>query len=370
MQEGTTTRSAEEISLAVARMGGQLEISVSPDTTEIAGDVLSEFGPELVKVLADVAQRPKLPDAEVPRLRADLLRTLSTMKAEPQQLADEKLSALLYPGHPYGRVFPTEAMLTGYSAAKARAFYEANFSAARAHLYVAGQFDAAAMEASIRDAFSGWKRGADPRRTPPAGKSARAIHLIDRPGAVQSVVLLALPVIALGHPDRVALEVTNTLLGGAFSSRITTNIREQKGYTYSPRSYLADRYKTSHWVQSAEITTAVTGPALQEIFAEIDRLQAEPPSQAELSAMQSYMVGTFALRSFSRGSLINLFERVDVQGLPKDYLATYVKRVLAVTPDDVQRMAKKYLDDPRMTLVIAGDRKAIEAQIEPFGAIR
>jgi zinc protease len=370
MEEGTTSRSAEEISLAAARMGGQLDIDVDFDTTEIGGDVLSEFGPEMVKLVADVAQRPTLPEAEVPRLRADLLRALSTAKAQPTVLASEKVMALLYPGHPYGRTFPTPAMLRGYSAEKARAFYDANFGAARAHLYVAGQFDTPAMEAAVRDAFGDWKRGAEPRQTPPVGQSTRAVHLIDRPGAAQSVVIVALPVIELGHPDRIALEVTNTLLGGSASSRIMANIREQKGYTYSPRSDIQDLYRTAHWLQYAEITTDVTGPALKEIFAEIDRLQAEPPSQAELSAIQTYMVGTFALENFSRHYLVNQFERVDLHGLPEDYLTTYVKRVLAVTPEDVQRAAARYLDDPRMTIVIVGDRKAIEDQLKQFGAIR
>ncbi|WP_437742664.1 pitrilysin family protein [Sorangium sp. So ce302] len=370
MEEGTTARSAEEIALAAARMGGQLAVDVGFDTTEIEGDALSECGPELVKLIADVAQRPRLPEADVPRIRADLLRALSIAKSDPAQLAREKLGALLYPGHPYGRLFPEPAMLKGYSAAHARAFHEANFAAARAHLYVAGRFDAAAVEAAIRDAFGSWKRGAEPKRTPPVGRSAREIHVIDRPGAPQSVVRLALPVIERRHPDSIALEVTNTLLGGAFSSRIISNIREQKGYTYSPVSVLVDHRRTAYWVEAAEITTAVTGPALKEIFAEIDRLQAEPPSQEELSSIKRYMAGAFALQMSSRGSLINALEDVDLQGLPDDHLDTYVERVLAVTPEDVRRVAQKYLDDSRMTIVIAGDRAAIEAQIKPFATIR
>jgi zinc protease len=370
LQEGTETRSATEMSLAAARMGGSLDVQVDPERTEIKGEVLSELGPEMVKLIADVVERPKLPDSEVPRLKADLQRTLSVMLSQPRTLADQKLASLLYPGHAYGRYLPTPEMIEGFTTAKVRGFHEAFFGAARSHLYVAGRFDRAAMEASIRAAFSGWKRGAAPAPVLAKPTSARAIHVIDRPAAVQSVVLIALPVIDISHPDAVKLQVANTLLGGYFSSRITSNIREQKGYTYSPYSDVSNRYRTSYWAQSAEVTTSVTGPALKEIFLEIDRLQAEAPAEAELRAVKSYMLGDFVLSNSTRNNIINQLELVDLHGLPKDYLATYVSRVLAVTPEDVRQVTAKYLDDAKMTIVIAGDRKVIVDQIKPFGEIK
>jgi zinc protease len=370
MAEGTETRSATEISRAAAKMGGSLDVEVDPERTEIKGEVLSELGPEMVKLIADVAQHPKLPDAEVARLKADLQRTLSVMMSRPRSLADQKLASMLYPGHAYGRYAPTPEMIEGFTAAKARGFYESLFGAARSHLYVAGRFDRAAMEAAIRAAFSGWKRGSTPTPPPAKPTSTRAVHLIDRPGAVQSVVLIGLPVIDASHPDAIKLRVANTLLGGYFSSRITSNIREQKGYTYSPSSDVADRYRTSTWVQSAEVTTSVTGPALKEIFLEIDRLQAEPPAEAELRAVKSFMLGDFVLANSTRTSIINQLEFVDLHGLPKEYLATYVSRVLAVTPEDVRQMTAKYIDDTKVTIVIAGDRKAIVDQVKPFGEIK
>ena len=151
--------------------------------------------------------------------------------------------------------------------------------------------------------------------------------------------------------------MANTLLGGYFSSRITSNIREQKGYTYSPYSAVTDRYRASYWQQSAEVTTKVTGPALKEIFLEIDRLQAEAPAEAELRAVKSYMLGDFVLTNSTRTNIINELELVDLHGLPKDYLSTYVSRVLAVTPEDVRQVTAKYIDDTKVTIVIAGDRK-------------
>jgi len=369
MAEGTLTQSATDISTAAARMGGSLDITVGPDRTEIAGDVLSEFAPEMTRLIADVARSPKFPEAEVPRLKADMLRQLSIAKSQPQQLALEKFRGLMYPQHAYGRVFPSPEMVQAYTAGDVRSFYDANFGAARSHLYVAGRFDAAAVEAAIRQAFGDWKSGPPAKSSPPTPRTARAVHLVDRPGAVQSTILLGVPVVDPSHPDFVPLGVTNTLLGGYFSSRITSNIREAKGYTYSPSSQVSSRFRDAYWAQAADVTTNVTGPSLKEIFYEIDRLQTEPPSAQELKAVQNYLAGVFVLQNSSRPGIINQLEYVDLHGLPANYLNTYVQGVYAVTPQDVQRMASKYIQDDRATIVIVGDRKVIEEQVKPYGTI-
>jgi zinc protease len=369
IREGTTTKSATDVSLAAAAMGGSLEITVGANTTEIGGDVLSEFGAEMVRLVADVAMNPRLPDSELARLKADLERELAIARAEPQQMAVEKFRGLMYPGHPYGRVFPSAEMIQGFTLADVRSFYDSNFGAARAHLYVAGRFDRQAMETAIREAFGSWKAGKSSTLAAPQPKSARAIHLVDRPGAVQSTILLGMPVPDPSNPDYVPLSVVNTLLGGYFSSRITANIRESKGYTYSPSSQLSTRFRNAYWAQAADVTTNVTGPSLKEIFYEIDRLQTEPPSPAELKAVQNYMAGVFVLQNSSRAGIVNMLEFVDLHGLPADYLKTYVRRVSAVTPQDVARLAQKYIQDDRATIVVVGDRKAIEEQVKPFGDV-
>jgi zinc protease len=369
MREGTTTKTATQISQAAARMGGSLDVDVSVNSTEISGDVLSESGPEMIRLVADVARNPKFPESELPRLKADSLRQLSIAKSQPQQMALEKFRGTLYPGHPYGRIFPTPEMVQGFTLADIRSFYDANFGASRAHLYVAGKFDRAAVEAAIRDAFGGWKAGKPSTLQAPQPKSARAIYLVDRPGAVQSTILLGMPVPDPSNPDYVPLSVVNTLLGGYFSSRITANLREAKGYTYSPSSQLSSRYRDAYWAEAADVTTNVTGPSLKEIFYEIDRLQSEPPSAEELKAAQNYMAGVFVLQNSSRSGIINVLELVDLHGLPADFLKTYVQRVSAVTPQDVQRLTQKYIQDDKATIVVVGDRKVIEEQIKPYGKI-
>jgi predicted Zn-dependent peptidase len=369
MQQGTTTRSAVQIASDAADLGGSVSVSVGVVEMEIEGSALGEFAPRLVALVADVARHPTFPDSELPRLKADRLRQLAIAKSQPQPLAQEKFRAVLYPESPYGRVYPTPAMLQGYTTPQIRAFYDAHVSAARAHLYVVGRFDQAAVERAVRQAFGDWQRGAPPAMHPAAGTSTREIHLIDRPGAVQSTLYIGLPVPDPSSPDYLALEVTDALLGGAFTSRITSNIREQKGYTYSPFSTIASFYRAAYWAEIADVTTNVTGAAIKEIFGEIDRLRNTPPSAEELRGIQNYLAGTFVLQNSSRAGIISQLDFVRLHGLSDDYLTNYVKNVYAVTPATVQQMAQQYLDPNRMTLVVVGDKNVIAAQLAPYGKI-
>ncbi|HET7564277.1 MAG TPA: pitrilysin family protein [Gemmatimonadaceae bacterium] len=369
MQEGTTTKTAQQVNDAVATMGGSLDLNTGADATYIGADVLSESGPALVALIADVARHPRFPASELARLKADRVRQLTIALSQPQNMATARFRAVLYPNHPYGRLYPTQQMLEGYTLEQIRAFYDSSFDAARAHLYVAGRFDSAAMERAIRTAFGGWTAGAPISLPVPHPVDVRSLHVIDRPGAVQSTIYMGLPVIDPSNPDWVAMQVTNALLGGSFASRITENIREQKGYTYSPISIVSTRYRDAYWAEIADVTTNVTGPSLKEIFGEIDRLRSTAPSVDELRGIQNYMSGIFILQNSSRAALVNQLEFVDLHGLGRQYLADYVHRVYAVTPQDVQRITQQDIDPQRMTIVVAGDRSKIDPQLAAYGAI-
>ena len=369
MREGTTTKTGPQISKAAAQMGGQVDIGVGTDTASVSGSSLSEFAPDLVKLVADLAMNPKFPASELERLKGDNLRRLSIAKSNPQQMAVEKFREVIYDKHPYGRIFPTEAQMKGYTLAQAKAFYDANWAASRARLYVAGRFDVAAVEATIRSAFASWKKGAMSHPAPPKPRADRAVYIVDKPGAVQTTLIVGLPTIDASHPDAIALAVTNNVLGGYFSSRMTANLRESKGYTYSPYSQVSNRYRDATWAQNADVTTAVTGASLKEIFYEIDRLQAEAPSDAELDSAKNYMLGTFVLRNSDRAGIIGQLEFINFHGLAEDYLNRYVGRVRAVTPAMVQQMAQKYIDDTKTAIVAVGDKKLIEEQVKPYGPI-
>jgi predicted Zn-dependent peptidase len=369
LKEGTATRSAEQLAQEAARMGGQLVVGVGADQTTVSGDVLSEFGPELTALIADLLQRPLLPASELARMKNDRLRQLTISRTQPGPVANERFRQLLYPNHPYGRVFPTEEMINRYTIEDVQKFYKDNFGAARTNLYVAGRFDAAAMRKAITQAFDGWTSGGAPSENIPKPVAARTINLIDRPGAAQSTIYLGLPVVYPGNPDYIPLQVTNALLGGSFASRITSNIREAKGYTYSPNSSLSTRYRDAYWVQVADVTTAVTGPSLKEIFFEIERLQKEPPTEAELMGIKNYLAGIFVLQNSSRQGVINQLAFVDLHGLDDKYLTTYVQKVMAITPKDIQRVAQTYLLGDKMTLVVVGDKSKVAEQLTPYGQV-
>jgi predicted Zn-dependent peptidase len=369
MLEGTVTRTAQQIAEEAAQYGGAIAFNVGMNESTIGADVLSEFGDEMVGLIADIARHPKFPESELARLKANRVRQITVAKTQQQQLATERFLAALYPNHPYGRMFPPEAQLQGYTVDQIRAFHAANYGARRSHFYVVGRFNAAAMEGAIRQAFGDWAPGTAPSFTAPTPKTARVIHLVDRPGAVQSTIYLGLPVMDPSHPDYVALRVTDALLGGSFGSRITSNIREQKGYTYSPFSTISARLGDAYWAEIADVTTNVTGPSLKEIFFEIDRLQSEPPPAAELESIQKYLAGIFVLQNSSRNGIITQLQFTELHGLGENYLRDLVRKIYAVTPADVQRIAREYLKDDTMTIVIAGDKRVIEEQIKEYGKI-
>ena len=369
LPEGTKTRTAAQIAESAARMGGELHVGVTPDLTDATIDVLSEAGPEAVKLLADVVRNPTFPESDFARRRNDRARQLSIARSQPQQLALEKFLGTVYPANPYGRLFPSPQELQALTADKARAFHQANYAAARTHVYVVGAFDGDRMEQALREAFGDWKRGSEAAARPPSPHAARAVHLVDRPGAVQSTIYLGMPVIDPSNPDYVKLLVTNALLGGSFGSRITSNIREQKGYTYSPFSTVSTRKRDAYWAETADVTTKDTGASLKEIFGEIARLKAEPPSREELAGIQRYVAGSFVLRNSTRAGIASQLRFVDLNGLPDDYLTTYVQRVYAVSPADVQDVAKRYIQDDRAAIVVVGDLKTVREQVAAFGSV-
>lgn len=366
MREGTTKRTAEEIDAAFARMGGRLNIAVGQDTTTISADVLSDHTAEAARLLAEVATSPRLPESELARLKNDRVRNLAISKTQPGLLAGERFAKLLYGEHPYGRTFPTEEMLKGYTIADVRKFYGDNFGAQRTSVYVAGKFNEQAVESAIRSGFGSWTKGPAPLVDVPKPQAIRQLSLVEKPGAVQSTLNIGIPTPDPSQPDYIPLLVTNTLLGGSFISRITQNIRENKGYTYSPNSRISARYRDANWMESADVTTAVTGASLKEIFGEIDRLRQQAPSADELQRIQHYMSGIFVLNNSSRGSLISQLSFVDLHGLGDDYLRTYVQKVNAVTAEEVHRIAQKYIDPARMTIVVVGDKDKIAEQIAPY----
>ncbi len=371
LTEGTTTRSADVIARAAAEMGGSVNAGAGLDQTFVTGRVLSEFTPDLVRLVADVIQNPAFSQDAFERVQRDLVRGAAVGRSQPGTVARAAFSRALYGDHPYAAVvLPDPAQIEAATVADARAFYDAHVGPQRTRIYVVGRFDPAAVESAVRDAFGGWAAGAVAEvPEPPQAVTSRRIVLVDQPGAAQSNVVVGLPTLDPSHPDFVALQVTNALLGGSFGSRITRNIREDKGYTYSPGSGVASRYRTGYWAESAAVVTESTGPALREILYEIDSLATNPPDAAELEGIQNYLAGTFVLQNSSAGGIAAFLAFLDLHGLGRDYLEGYTRRVYAVTPQDVSRITRDYIRGDDLTVVVVGDRSLVEEQLAPFGEV-
>jgi zinc protease len=367
LNEGTDKLTANQLADEAARMGSTLSTSSSYDRTDAGLDVLSEFGPDAVRLLADVVMHPRLPESELDRHKNDTLRQIALGSSRPQTIAAMHFRKILYGDHPYSVVLPSEADVKKIAIQDVKEYVGANFNPKRAHIYVAGKFDLPAVKKAIADSLGTWKAAGTARVAHvPKPNPQRVLEVVERAGAPQSTIMIGLPVATADSPDAIPLSVTNALLGGSFNSRITANIREQKGYTYSPQGAISNRYHDSYWLEQADVTTKFTGASLKEIVAEINRLASEPPSAAELKGIQAYLSGLFILRNSSRGALISQLQSVDALGLGDDYLKTYVAKVNAVTPADLQKMTAQYLKPGSMTIVVVGDKSKITEELAPY----
>ncbi len=364
MEEGSASMDAKAIAERVAGMGGQINVNTGQNQLSVSGSVLSEFGPDLIRILADMIINPAFPASELDRLKNDLKRNLTVQKSVPQSQAQAEFRSIVYPDHSYGRYFPTEAMLDSYTLEQARAFYDRNVGAKRTVVYAVGKFDAQAMQKAIEESFGSWKPGPEVDFPAPDPNTTNKVAMIDRKDAPQTTVIMGLPTIDPSKPDYLPLTIANSLLGGSFGSRITSNIREDKGYTYSPFSTISAGYRSALWYEQADITSEHTGDAIQEIAKEIKRLQSEPPSKEELKGIQNYQAGIFVLQNSTPGGIISQLNFLDFHGLPDSYLTEQVKNIHNVTPEQVQEIAKKYFRYEDMTLVLVGDKKLLEKQMK------
>lgn len=363
MGEGSDGKTASALALEAARMGGDINIGVGLDQTNVTMDVLSETVPDAIGLIAGVLQRPNFPEAEFGRIQQNRLRNISISSTQPGPMAQNAFTKAIYPGHPYARAtLPDAEEFAALTLDDAKAFHAENFGAQRTHLYIVGQFDRRAVRRAINDNFRRWDAGPEALELTPAMPAETTVALIDRPSAVQSTIRLGKRVPAID--ETIDLEAADTILGGYFSSRITRNIREDKGYTYSPNSAISTELNAAYWRQNADITSEATGPALAEIVKEIRGLQDAPPPEAELRGIKNYLNGIFVLQLASRAGVAGRLSFVNLHGLGTDYLENYVSTVEALTSEDVQSAAATHLKIDEMSLVVVGDLASVRSQLE------
>ncbi|MFI5132001.1 MAG: M16 family metallopeptidase [Chitinophagales bacterium] len=364
LREGTLKMNFAELSKKTAMMGGSLNINAGLAQTTISGSVLSEYAPAFIQLISDLVINPAFPASEVERLKSDLKRRLATQKAVPQAIAQEKFFEAMYGDQRYGKTFPTDQMISGYTAETVKEFYDQNFGAKRSVLYVVGSFDESAVKKAIGASLTKWKGGPEVNYPKITAMPVSDTMIIDRKAAPQTTVMIGLPVLTPDNKDYVPMVVTNSMLGGSFGSRITSNIREDKGYTYSPFSSLNNRKGSSIWIEQADVTSEHTVESLLEIEKEVKKLGAIEPSKDELKGIQNYEAGIFVLQNSSPGGIIGQLNFLDLYGLPDSYLDNYVKNIHAVTPAKVTQTANTYIQYDKMAKVMVGDKEGIEKQIK------
>ncbi len=222
---------------------------------------------------------------------------------------------------------------------------------------------------TIEKIFGNWsgKKPVTPANAAPAKPHSRRVYLVHVPGAVQTQVLCGCHSITRKNPDWVKLSLTNSLYGGAFNSRLVMNIREAKGYTYSPRSGVNALQQYGYFSVSAAVRNEVVAASLTEIFYEIDKLRSLPVPNAELADAQNYLSGVFSMGLATQDGLLSQIAVVALNDLPDDYLETYREKVRVLKPADIQFAAQEYFDSANMQIVVVGDRTKIEAQASLFG---
>jgi predicted Zn-dependent peptidase len=365
MKEGTTSRSARQIAEETASIGGAISVRVAADQIILSGESLADGADALVKLLADMALHPRFPDPELARLKKDQLRNVAILKSTPQTMAQQQFLRIVYGDNGYGRAVPDEVALSSVSMSDIKSYYANTFVASNATLYVAGVFGDSCRK-TIELAFAAWRKGSPLSLPSIKARADHTLAVVDRPGASQSTIYVGTPVITPDKNDYIPLQVTDSILGGSFMSRITSNIREQKGYTYSPHSLIDANAQNAVWSERADVTTKFTGASLTEITNEVNQLRQKPPSEKELQGIQNGLAGVFILRNSSRQGIINMLNFVDLHKLPPSYLDTYVSNMYAVKPPEIQAITEKYLDPKKMTVVVVGDQKLIEPQLAPF----
>ena len=372
VQEGTKNRASREIRRQVFGMGGTLSATVSQDFSSLIVRGLSEFAPQLVDLLADVAMNPTLPADEIDILRQQHLQNAMRQKASPQFLSNRQFRRALFGEHPYARTSETEATLKSLDRGNLEEFHRMHYRPNNALLLVVGAVEPDAMMALAEKSFAGWTRAEAPKPSfaaPPAA-SGRQLYFVQRPNSVQSSISLGNLAIKRSDPRWYELTLANTIYGGAFNSRIVRNIREEKGYTYSPGSALTGFANAGFYRFNADVRNDVTGATLTEVFKEMEKMRAEGSDGPELAGAKSYLRGIFPIQTATQAGLANVLNTVYVFGLPKDYPETFRAKIAAVTAEQVKNAAGVLLQSDNSVVAIVGDYGKVKEQLAGFKEIK
>jgi predicted Zn-dependent peptidase len=371
VNEGTDTRTSKQIKEELRSIGGTLSLGSDADSTSMNASALSEFSSRLFELMSDVAQHPSFPQTEVKLAQENTIQQIRAGRADPNFLANERFQKAVFGNHPYGFVVPDEKSISALTQADLEAFVSKYYIPNAAHLIVVGDIDVDKTFAEVEKAFGSWKSGTvPPDENPPVPqREKRQIYFVNRPGSIQSAIYIGNASIPRKDKDYFAIRTADTIYGSSFYSRLTRNIRESKGYTYSPFSFSNTRAKTGSFVAGAFVRNEVTGPTLLEMFYELDRMRVLPVTDEELSAAKEYSTGNFSVELASQFGLASRINSVYTFDLDKSFINDFRPKIQALTTADIQKAAAKYFDTYRAAIVIVGDWDKVKDQVTPFGEV-
>jgi zinc protease len=367
LDEGAAGRDALQLADALDLLGASLSTGSGTDAAQASLYVLKENFPAALRLMADVLVRPDFPEREVNRLRDERLTALARARDEATTIANNAFASLVYgPQHPYGR-YPDAASTQGLNRGRVQAFHASRYRPETSTLILVGDVDPAAMQPLVAQAFGAWRgQGAAPALgEPPAPPTITrtVVYLIDKPGAAQSEIRIGHPGVPRSSPDFFPLQVMNTMLGGTFTSRLNTNLRETHGWAYGAGSSFSMLRGAGPFSARAGVQTNATDSSLVEFFKEINRMRVEPVTPQELQKIKNFVALRLPDQLETTADMAGQLAALETYGLDASFYDDYVQRVMAVTAEDLNRVANQYLRPDRAVVVVVGDRQVVEAAV-------
>jgi len=368
LDEGAGGKSALELADAVEFLGAQLATNSTFDYSAVRLSVTVARLNEALPLMSDVVQRPTFPAAELERLRKERLTRLLQARDDPAAIMEMAFPRLVFgEKHRYGTpAGGGPAEVKAFTVDDLRAFHRSYYRPDNSTLLVVGDVTAATVMPALERAFGSWKAdGAAGPNTPlptAAQLTKRQIYLIDKPGAAQSQIRIGWVGVPRSTPDYPTIQVLNTILGGAFTSRLNSNLREEHGYTYGAFSSFDERISPGAFSARAGVQTDKTSEALKEFFNELTGILKPVPAE-ELDKAKNYVALGFPAEFETTGDLAQKMEEQVIHHLPDEYFPSYIRAVVQTTGPGVEKAAGRYIQPDKFAIVIVGDRKVIEAGI-------
>ncbi|MEP6819990.1 MAG: pitrilysin family protein [bacterium] len=373
LRDGTTKRSSKDVAEQIDALGGTLASTsgLSSLTSTVSTSGLIENLDQTLDIFSDVVRNPVFPAGEVEKYKARTLAQLQFQRSNPQFLAQEQFNRAIYGDHPAGLVAPPVASIKKLTSKDLATFHSTYYRPNNAILAIVGDVTLKEVLPKIEKVFGDWQRAEVPATTIPAVPAQAASHilLVDRPGSVQTVLQLGTLGIERTNPDYFSLLLADRVLGGGPAARLFMNLREDKGYTYGAYSNFTGTKFRGVWTSSSEVRTNVTEGAMKEFMYELKRLRDDKVSAPELENAKRAIVGGFALSLESPQTLLQNIVVQKIYDLPADYWDTYPQKVAAITVDDVQRVAQKYIDLDHLQIVAVGDASKTRDILAKYGKV-